>query len=226
MASSVGRSPGRRGGLKRSLSEAQIVEAALDLTLESGPDTLTMARLAERLGVGAMTLYSYFRSRDELLDAMARRAAVKLYEQHVDIEGASWDVELRTHYQEIRKSLKAHPTLADLLFYRGQVLAGNELAEEVASHWRRHLDAMIAGGIESTLAVRAVYGLSIFCFASGLRSEDLRDSTEYRQRIEETLTAIDRLPEGSTPDVRFGSDEQFDIMLDLVLRGLKSTIDN
>jgi AcrR family transcriptional regulator len=225
MGTSLGRSTQRRGGLKRSLSEGQIVEAALDLTRELGPEKLTMAGLAERLGVGAMTLYSYFRSRDELLDAMACRAAIELYDQHVDLDGASWDLELRTHYHEVRKNLKAHPTLADLLFYRGQVLAGSELDEEIAAHWRRHLDAMIAGGIESTLAVRALYGLSMFCFASALRDEDLRESTEYRQRIEETVTAIGRLPEGTAPDVRFGSDEQFDTMLDLMLRGLKSTFD-
>jgi AcrR family transcriptional regulator len=225
MNSSPARSTRRRGGVKRSLTEDQIVEAALGLTHELSLDKLTMAGLAERLGVGAMTLYSYFRSRDELLDAMARRAAVELYDRHVDLDGASWDVELREHYHQIRENLKAHPTLADLLFYRGQVLAGRELAEEIAAHWRRHIDAMISGGIESTLAVQALYGLSMLCFASALRVEDLTESTEYRQRIEETLTATGRLPEGTAPDVRFGSDEQFDIMLDLVLRGLKSTID-
>ena len=80
-------------------------------------------------------------------------------------------------------------------------------------------------GIESTLAVRALYGLSMFCFASALRAEDLTESTEYRQRIEEILTVIGRLPEGTAPDVRFGSDEEFATMLDLVLRGLTSTID-
>jgi AcrR family transcriptional regulator len=173
-----------------------------------------------------MTLYSYFRSRDELLDAMARRAAVDLYDGHVDLDGESWDVELRQHYQQVRKSLKENPTLADLLFYRGQVLAGTELAEDIAAHWRRHIDSMIAGGIESTAAVRTLYGLSMFCFASALRVDDLRESTEYRQRIDETLTVVGRLPEGTdAPDVRFGSDEEFAYMVDLVLRGLKSTID-
>lgn len=211
--------------MKRSLTEIQIVEAALDLTRELSLDGLTMARLAKRLGVGAMTLYSYFRSRDELLDAMARRAAVELYDGHVDLDGESWDVELREHYRQVRESLKANPTLADLLFYRGQVLAGTELAEEIAAHWRHHIDSMIAGGVESTSAVRALYGLSMFSFASALRVDDLVESTEYRQSIDETLTAVGRLPAGTAPDVRFGSDEEFAFMVDLVLRGLKSTVD-
>jgi AcrR family transcriptional regulator len=124
-----------------------------------------MAGLAERLGVGAMTLYSYFRSRDELLDAMARRAAVELYDRHVDLDGASWDVELREHYHQIRENLKsANPTLADLLFYRGQVLAGRELAEEIAAHWRRHVDAMIAGA--SNRHWQSVPSTACLCSAS------------------------------------------------------------
>ena len=64
---------------------------------------------------------------------------------------------------------------------------------------------MIAGGIESTLGVRALYGLSMLWFASALGVEHLTGPTEYRQRIEETLTATGRLPEGTAPDVRSGS---------------------
>jgi hypothetical protein len=54
---------------------------------------------------------------------------------------------------------------------------------------------------------------------------DLTESTDYRQRIEETLAALDRLPQGAAPDVRFGSDEEFSFIAGLVLRGLKSAID-
>jgi AcrR family transcriptional regulator len=215
----------RRGGVQRSLTDDQIVESALALTRELGLDKMTMAALAERLGVGAMTIYSYFRSRDELLDAMARRAGVELYDQHVDLVDASWDEELRAHYNAVRASLKRHPTLADLLFYRAQVLpASGELRDEIVAHVQRHVDAMIAAGIEPRLALQSFYGLSVFTLASALRDEDLKESTEYRERIEETLTAVGRVPEGATPDVRFGSDHEFDVMLDLVLRGLKSTI--
>lgn len=217
----------RRGGVQRSLTEGQIVEAALELTREAGLDKMTIAALAERLGVGAMTFYSYFRNRDALLDAMARRAGIELYDQHVDLQGVDWDVELRAHYHAVRDSLKRHPTLADLLFYRAQVLpASNETRDEIVTHVRRHVDAMIDGGIEPSLAVRSFYGLSVFTLASALRDEDLQESTEYRERIEQTLRAVGRLPEGETPDVRFGSDDEFDTMLDLVLRGLKSTIDD
>ncbi|MFD5750347.1 TetR/AcrR family transcriptional regulator [Streptomyces sp. NPDC127033] len=55
-----------------SLTPGRIIEAALRLSdHEGGLDRLTVRRIASELGVGTMTLYSYFRSRDEILDGMA-----------------------------------------------------------------------------------------------------------------------------------------------------------
>lgn len=213
----------RRGGVRRSLTTDRIVMTALDLTRDDGLERLTMAALAERLGAGVMTLYSYFRSRDELLDAMAQRAAVDLYDQHQDVDGVSWDVELRAHYRAVKASLTRHPMLADLLFYRGQVLmSGNsEHNEVVVEHIKRHVQAMIDGGVEPGLAVRSFFGLSMFTVASALRPEDRATSTEYRAQLEQVLASTGH-PMGDG-DARFGSDDEFEVMLDLLLRGLKST---
>lgn len=54
------------------LTRESIIEVALQIA-ESAPDfeALTLRRLAGELGVGTMTLYSYFRSKDEILDATA-----------------------------------------------------------------------------------------------------------------------------------------------------------
>lgn len=198
--------------------------AALELTRDVGLEGLTMAVLAQRLGVGAMTLYSYFRSRDVLLDAMAQRAVVELYDQHLDVEGASWDVELQAHYRAVRASLKRHPTLADLLFYRGQVLmpASSEHNETIEAHLRRHVQAMIRGGIEPGLAVRSFFGLSMFTLASALRPEDLTSSTTYRGQLERVLGSTGHAT--GSQDARFGSDDEFEVLLELMLRGLRATI--
>lgn len=217
----------RRGGVQRSLTDEQIVEAALALTLEAGLDTLTMAALARRLDVGVMTLYSYFRSRSELLSAMAQSAVVALYERHVDVEDGSWDDQLRAHYHSLRKSLKEHPSLADLLFYQGQfwqLLPGNsEVRDKIAEHVGRHVEVMIRDGIEPRLAVRAFYGLSMFTLTSALREEDLKPP-EHGQDAVAMRQFTAQLVQWEPDDIRFGSDEQFDVMLDLMLAGLKATI--
>ena len=46
----------------RSLSREEVAGAALELVDEVGLDGLSMRRLAQRVGVGTMTLYGYFRS--------------------------------------------------------------------------------------------------------------------------------------------------------------------
>jgi AcrR family transcriptional regulator len=227
MTSSRGHSRAvRRGGAPRSLTEDQIVDVALAITRAEGLDGLTMTALADRLGVGVMTLYSYFRGRDELLDAMAHRAAVELYDHHEDITGATWDVELLVHYKAIRSSLKRHPALADLLFYRGQVLpAGGPEFDEIASHVRRHVEAMVAGGVAPASAVRAFLGLSMFTLASTLRDDDREAVSGNRERIDDLVKSVSAtLPDSVGGDVRFGSDEQFEAMLAFVIRGIEATI--
>ena len=59
-------------GRPRRLTIHQLLDAALEL----GLDDLSMARLADRLGVGIATLYRQVGSRDELLRLAAARQAV------------------------------------------------------------------------------------------------------------------------------------------------------
>ncbi|OLT18697.1 transcriptional regulator [Pseudonocardia sp. CNS-139] len=60
------------GGQSAPLTPERIIDAALRISdAESDLDRLTVRRLASELGVGTMTLYSYFRSKDEILDGMA-----------------------------------------------------------------------------------------------------------------------------------------------------------
>jgi AcrR family transcriptional regulator len=61
--------PPRRGPRPR-LSVDAVVEAAIALADEAGLEAVTMRAVAERLGVSAMTLYTYVPGKAELLDLM------------------------------------------------------------------------------------------------------------------------------------------------------------
>ena len=63
--------PNRKRGPAPALSIEQIVEAALRLIDAGGISALTTRRLGEELAVGAMTIYSYVRTKEELLDRVA-----------------------------------------------------------------------------------------------------------------------------------------------------------
>ena len=64
----------RRGGRRRTLNREQLVSVTLQMLHETDLDSFSMPKLARRIGVGVMTLYTYFPSRDALLDAAAEHA--------------------------------------------------------------------------------------------------------------------------------------------------------
>jgi AcrR family transcriptional regulator len=62
----------RRAGKRSKLSREAIVNAALEVAdSTAGLEAVTVRNIATKLGIGTMTLYGYFRSKDEILDAMA-----------------------------------------------------------------------------------------------------------------------------------------------------------
>src|SRR6185437_10911725 len=64
----------RRRGPRPSLSGEQIAAKAIELADRDGLGGLSMRRLADELGITAMSLYGYVPSKAELLDVMADRA--------------------------------------------------------------------------------------------------------------------------------------------------------
>src|SRR3954466_14679438 len=67
-----------------------------------------MRRLADRLGVGTMTLYGYFRSKDDLLDAVVDAAVAE--RAPFTFEG-TWHERIRRLMQGSRRRLGRHPGL-------------------------------------------------------------------------------------------------------------------
>jgi AcrR family transcriptional regulator len=67
--------PGRSG-----LTLKAIISAAIDLADAKGIDALSMRKVAERLGVGTMSLYTHVPGKAELIDLMLDTAYGQLYE--------------------------------------------------------------------------------------------------------------------------------------------------
>ena len=79
-----GPSPSRRAG---GLSRERIVAAAIDLADADGLGALSMARLAERLGCGTMSLYRHVANKDELVVFMLSAAPAP---PPAESDGANW----------------------------------------------------------------------------------------------------------------------------------------
>jgi AcrR family transcriptional regulator len=93
------------GSKQQRLSRELILEAAHETVGEEGLDSLSMRRLAQRLDVWPMSIYRYFRDKDELLDALADSAAETLVVPPTS--RASWRNQMRDLLHEARRVLGA-----------------------------------------------------------------------------------------------------------------------
>ena len=91
-------------------SRAKITEAAVRIADAEGLEAATMRRIAAEIGAGAMSLYRYVPSRDNLVELMADRVMGE-----IDVTGmpsGDWRADL-THYADgLRAMWLRHPWIA------------------------------------------------------------------------------------------------------------------
>jgi AcrR family transcriptional regulator len=115
MAMRSAQPPGRSPGRPPRISRAQVLAAALALADEHGLGTLTMAAIAERLGVTPMALYRYVPGKAGLLDGMIE---LLLAEFPPPRAGLPWPERLAALAANIRASARRHPSVFPLLLQR------------------------------------------------------------------------------------------------------------
>lgn len=201
-------STGRRRAPRGSLTRDRIVDAALDLIEEHGVDGVSMPKLAERLGVGVMSLYTHVDSRDDLLDAIAERVLGDL----PVLSGDDWHERLAGHFRSLRHALATRPGLATVLATK------NVAAPSVFEILEDVLSDLTESGIDGDESVRLYYDLLVYTL--GFVAWELPRSRalprgEYAERWRSAVAALDdrrhptvhRLVE---PLTSVATDEQFE----------------
>jgi len=208
-----------RGGEARAgaLTPEIILEAALRISdAENDLSGLTLRRLAAELGVGTMTLYSYFRGKDELLDAMADRVLGAM-----ELPPAERAEDPATALRAVAKAfldvMRSHPSVIRMFATR---VTTSPLDRRGAME--AVLERLISVGIPGELAVRC-YGFLI-AYAIGFASyqaprpwgrDDGEDGEELRRQQRHFYAAMPahdfpRLVELSESLVDLPSDRQYD----------------
>jgi AcrR family transcriptional regulator len=202
------------------LSREQVARAALELLDRHGLEALSMRRLADRLGVGTMTLYGYFKGKDDLLDAVID-AAVADREQ-IQLEGP-WQDQLRTLMRATRRALGRHPSLVKVRAERPV------LRPEALRFAEAGLTILRGAGFGRTEAARAFRLL--FTYVFGYVSFSPEQTADEARRQSKAATA--RLPRDQYPTLTDTADEladamagdaTFDFGLDRIIDGFEADL--
>jgi AcrR family transcriptional regulator len=196
------RSPATHAPASRlGLSHARILEVALDLLGRTGFEAFNMRALAEELGVGTMTVYGYFRTKGELLDALVDLAAEKV---RVDPQDGPWRQRIRQLLLSVRRTQMLHPAIVELRLHRPLLSTGALDLTEAGMRILR--DA----GFSRQLAARAYRVLFIYTFGFAAFGPDHGGESDR----ERTRAALAELPADRYPVLVDAAAEAAEVMGD------------
>ncbi|GAA1904410.1 TetR/AcrR family transcriptional regulator [Streptantibioticus ferralitis] len=215
--------PIRRRVPRNTLNRERVLGAAVDLLDHAGPDAFTMRALAQRLGVGTMAVYSHFKAKDEIIDAVRERLLAEVELPTVG-SGRTPRDELRELCRAVYRLLADHPSVLHLLTVRP--VHGDEGTAVV----ERILGLLLGAGLDRSAAARAQTALMQYTVGAALwtargrqRSGDQEDpGTRLRTRF--AALPAERYPHlvDLAPELAAAQDglPQYEHGLDALLSGL------
>lgn len=209
-----------RRSSRHRLSREHIAQVALTFIEREGLDALSMRSLAEHLEIGTMTLYGYFRGKEELLDAVVD---VTVEQLAIPTKRGSWRSQIGTLMREIRTTLAEHP-IGILLRRQRPMWSPGALRVSEAG-----LRILRDAGFSKADAARGYRTLFNYTFGfAAFSPADVSD--ELRQGA---LAALAALPRDQYPAQTeaaselaeaVGGEAQFQYGLDLLLDGMEARL--
>ncbi|MBX3463289.1 MAG: TetR/AcrR family transcriptional regulator C-terminal domain-containing protein [Planctomycetes bacterium] len=207
--------PGRPAA-GETLTQAEIANAALQLILAEGEAALTMRRLGEVLGVKAMALYNHFADKEAILDAVAALALTRL--PAPPTKGA-WQTRLKAICHGVRSLARQQPGVFRVAMSRPTPPTNAWL------HIESVLAALADGGLPPAAQVAAYNTLRLyvqaFCLWEIEAARHRQDAEGLARTAAPYPLTTAALPHLVAPDL----DRQFEAGLDLILRGLRATME-
>ena len=143
-------------GIRKGLTQSQVLNEAFAIVDADGPDALTMRALAARLSVAPMALYNHFRDREAILNALAvmvfeNLAAQSPYGTKQKTSRRGWRLRLRQIMLTAETFASQHPHLYRLaMTHPNKPAVGFQLAAEA-------LNLLADAGLSRTEALNAFH---------------------------------------------------------------------
>ncbi|WP_433264977.1 TetR/AcrR family transcriptional regulator [Actinosynnema sp. CS-041913] len=207
---------------RNSLSKEAVLRTAVAMADEAGTGVPSMRKLAERLGVEAMSLYHHFRNKDVILDGMVDLVFGEIELPSDDVD---WRTAMRQRAGSMRGALTRHPWAISLMDSRTN--PGHATL--------RHHDAVIgrlrSGGFSIPGAAHALSVLDSYIYGFTLQELSLPFASPA-DLANVAGSILEKLPGGEFPHLTemiadrvlkpgYAYTEEFDVGLDLILDGLQ-----
>jgi len=150
----------RRRGPRRALSATEILDAALGLLDEGGPDAVSIRGIAARVGVAPNAVYTYFPDKAAVVRALVERLLGEVDHDVFADRERHWRDRVEALAVELRERLSAHPGAVNL------VVGGPMDGPNARALNERLLQLLGDAGLDPTDAARASYLLIVYVFGS------------------------------------------------------------
>lgn len=211
---------------KEPLNRIRILEAAITIADSESIESLSMRKLAGKLGVQAMSLYNHVSDKEDLLDGI-----VDIVIGQIDlpgIGGANWQSAMRQRAISARSVLLQHPWAATLIMSR----------INVGPNTLRYVDATIGSlhqaGFSYPLADQAwnaidshIYGFTLQELDFPIETSDYADTAEQFLPLvsEAQYPYLNALSQQVIDGTHTGM-QDFEFGLELILDGLERLRNN
>jgi hypothetical protein len=199
---------------RRTLTRQRVLEAAVELADRDGISSVSMRRLAEALGIEAMSLYTHVRSKEDLLMAEVPSPA----------KSGDWKASLRRTIMDARSALLRHPWAPGII--ETQVAPG----PSTLAHFDRVMGILRDGGfsLEMTHHALHLFGSRLLGFTRELFDDSPEMAPEEAAAMAEllapTLPHVAEMALAATHDGGLGrcdTNAEFAFSLDVILDGLE-----
>lgn len=205
------------------LNKDRVLRAAMSLADKEGIDALTMRRLAQELGVEAMSLYYYVANKDELLSGIVDLVA---HEIEPPSDGADWKATIRKGAISFHDALRRHPWATSLMISGPPGVGPAQLrysdallkrlrdagfSPEVTHHAYHALDSHVVGSTLWAAGVGKVMKTKPDFVQTFIRELPVDEYPYFAEHVQQHVTRS--VPTSGKSEFEFG--------LDLILDGLE-----
>jgi AcrR family transcriptional regulator len=159
------------------LSKERVLRTAVDLAMRDGIEALSMRKLADELGAGAMSLYYYVPNKEELLDGMVDIVFSEIEPPSTD---GDWRTAMRKRALATREVLNRHRWAVGLMESR---------ATPGPASFRLHdavLGCLREGGFSIEMTIQAYSVLDAYIYGFALQEKSVPfDSAEEGAAVAE-----------------------------------------